>query len=196
MLVLDFTGVKAITIPEGNVKKITSGGVVLWEKPISYINLAEPNDTNTTDWSLWINNSRMGSDGSYRANATSMVTNFIEIEVTGEKQTFYFYGMDIPENGFSPSVVGSGVQVEFFSTNTDASLKKGWVGGTSFSVFKNKWSIYVDYTVNSDGYVTSMSTGTVWETPTDFKGEYYFRLALPNTIDKSKIIITKNQPIE
>lgn len=30
---LDFTGVKAITIPEGNVVKITRGTTVLWEKP-------------------------------------------------------------------------------------------------------------------------------------------------------------------
>ena len=28
---IDFTGVKAITIPEGKVKKITSNGVVLWK---------------------------------------------------------------------------------------------------------------------------------------------------------------------
>lgn len=33
---LDFTGVKAIMIPEGNVKKIVNGsGAVLWEKPTS-----------------------------------------------------------------------------------------------------------------------------------------------------------------
>lgn len=31
---IDFTGVKAITIPEGSVKKITRGSTVLWEKPI------------------------------------------------------------------------------------------------------------------------------------------------------------------
>lgn len=30
---LDFTGVKAITIPEGSVKKITQGTTLLWEKP-------------------------------------------------------------------------------------------------------------------------------------------------------------------
>lgn len=30
---IDFTGVKAITIPEGSVKKITRGSTVLWEKP-------------------------------------------------------------------------------------------------------------------------------------------------------------------
>lgn len=34
---IDFTGVKAITIPEGSVKKITRGSEVLWEKPISSI---------------------------------------------------------------------------------------------------------------------------------------------------------------
>ena len=29
---MDFTGIKSLTIPEGSVKKITAGGVVLWEK--------------------------------------------------------------------------------------------------------------------------------------------------------------------
>lgn len=30
---IDFTNVKAVTIPEGSVKKITRGSTVLWEKP-------------------------------------------------------------------------------------------------------------------------------------------------------------------
>ena len=30
---IDFTGVKAVTIPQGSVKKITRGSTVLWEKP-------------------------------------------------------------------------------------------------------------------------------------------------------------------
>lgn len=34
---IDFTGVKAITIPEGKVNKITANGVVLWEKVTSRI---------------------------------------------------------------------------------------------------------------------------------------------------------------
>lgn len=34
-----FKGVKAITIPEGSVKKITSGGVVLWAKKAGYTNV-------------------------------------------------------------------------------------------------------------------------------------------------------------
>lgn len=35
---MNFANVKSITIPEGKVKKITAGGVVLWEE-ISYTNL-------------------------------------------------------------------------------------------------------------------------------------------------------------
>ena len=34
---IDFTGVKAITIPEGSVKKISANGVVLWEKITSRV---------------------------------------------------------------------------------------------------------------------------------------------------------------
>lgn len=40
---MDFSNIKAITIPEGNVKKITSNGVVLWKG--GYTNLV---DTATT----------------------------------------------------------------------------------------------------------------------------------------------------
>lgn len=35
---MDFSNVKAITIPEGVVKKIVVGNVVLWEEPASYKN--------------------------------------------------------------------------------------------------------------------------------------------------------------
>lgn len=195
MLMLDFTGVKAITIPEGIVKKITANGVTIWEKPVSFINLAEPNDTNTTDWNIWINNARMGSDGSYRSNATSMLTNFIEL-IPGEPCTYYFSGMDIHENGFSSSVVGAGVQVGFFRSGN--SVNTVWIGDKSFAGFKSAYSGYLDYTTDTNGFVTSMSLGDIWvlQAHQFTGGPYYLRIALPNTIDKSKIIITKNQPIE
>lgn len=35
---MDFSNIKALTIPEGDVVKITVGGVILWEKPASYKN--------------------------------------------------------------------------------------------------------------------------------------------------------------
>lgn len=36
---MNFSTVKSITIPEGKATKITSGGVVIWQKPPSYTNL-------------------------------------------------------------------------------------------------------------------------------------------------------------
>ena len=36
---IDFSQVKAITIPEGSVKRIQSGSTVLWEQPKKYTNL-------------------------------------------------------------------------------------------------------------------------------------------------------------
>ncbi len=44
-----------------------------------YTNLAEPNDTNTTDWSLWCNDARIGSDGAYRSSTTQNVSNYIPV---------------------------------------------------------------------------------------------------------------------
>lgn len=38
---VDFTGVKAITIPEGSVKKITASGILLWENKPSYTNIID-----------------------------------------------------------------------------------------------------------------------------------------------------------
>lgn len=50
---IDFTGVQAITIPEGNVTKITNAsGTVLWEKAVednvNYVNYLEAKGTGTT----------------------------------------------------------------------------------------------------------------------------------------------------
>lgn len=44
------------------------------------VNMAEPNTTNTTDWSIWCNDSRMGGDGTYRKLAGYATTNWLEVE--------------------------------------------------------------------------------------------------------------------
>ena len=49
-------------------------------------NFAEYNSTNTSDWSIWINNARAGSDGKYRSDTyadgygTPVVSNYIEVQ--------------------------------------------------------------------------------------------------------------------
>lgn len=45
----------------------------------AYTNLAVYNATNTTDFSIWCNDSRVGSDGAYRQLAGYITTNFIEV---------------------------------------------------------------------------------------------------------------------
>lgn len=53
-------------------------------------NFAEPNDTNTTDWSIWCNNARIGSDGGYRSSDTQKVTNYIAVQ---NGDIVYWYNM-------------------------------------------------------------------------------------------------------
>lgn len=43
-------------------------------------NFLEPNTTNTTDWAIWCNDSRIGSDGTYRSSTTQDTTNYIPVQ--------------------------------------------------------------------------------------------------------------------
>jgi len=48
-----------------------------------FTNLAEPNTTNTTDWSIWCNDARFGnSDGGYRQNDGTIVSNYIPYDTS------------------------------------------------------------------------------------------------------------------
>ena len=55
-------------------------------------NFAEPNDTNTNDWSIWCNNARVGSDGAYRSSTTQHVTNYIPVQ---NGDIIHWYNMPI-----------------------------------------------------------------------------------------------------
>ena len=43
-------------------------------------NFLEPNTTNTTDWAIWCNDARVGSDGTYRSSTTQDTTNYIPVQ--------------------------------------------------------------------------------------------------------------------
>lgn len=68
---LDFTGVKAITIPEGNVKKITRkmDGALLWEKVATYTNVL-PLAINTDGTPYVGNNGEKGYKTGWRINSS------------------------------------------------------------------------------------------------------------------------------
>ena len=61
---------KKISIKGVEMKELRVGGVVLWEKPASFTNLAEPLPNNTTDTSKWVNGYRFGSSGTPTAEYT------------------------------------------------------------------------------------------------------------------------------
>lgn len=75
-----------INVNDVNDVIITVNEEIIDENTSSYTNFAEPNDTNTTDWSIWINNARVGSDGTYRSDeyvggsGTPAVSNYIAVQ--------------------------------------------------------------------------------------------------------------------
>ena len=60
-------------------------------------NFAEYNSTNTSDWNVWINNARVGSDGTYRADTavpgtgTPVVSNYIAVKQNDVVEFTGFY---------------------------------------------------------------------------------------------------------
>lgn len=59
------------------------GGLVLGSNEPAYTNLAEPNADNTTDFTIWCSNARMGGDGSVAARDGYTVTNYISLPENG-----------------------------------------------------------------------------------------------------------------
>jgi hypothetical protein len=153
----------------------------------TYTNLAEPNDTNTTDWNIWCNNARMGSDATYRSSTNSMVTNYIPIGTNdAETVTLYFANTGLTSAG---NGVTSGCSIAIYSTSGGSNKNKlaGYGAITEFlSAYTNCSATYYD-----DGTLESIKFKVV----ADNKGPYYVRFCLSNAIDKYKVIITKNEPI-
>lgn len=77
-----FTNTKSLTIPEGEVTKITAGGVVLWEAPASFTNqvpISIDTDGSIFNKTGYIENRRLSSSGSLSGSAQngSVTTGFI-----------------------------------------------------------------------------------------------------------------------
>ena len=78
---MDFSTVKSLTIPEGEVTKITSGSTVLWEA-VTYTNqvpISTDTDGSIYNGSGYKDNARLGSNGSVSSSSQtgSVVTGFI-----------------------------------------------------------------------------------------------------------------------
>lgn len=132
-------------------------------------NLAVTNATNKTDWNLWCNDARIGSDGAYRSATGQVVTNWIEV---GIGDTLYIKGLAWTADTHNAYVYNS--------------EKAKIHGGTMTYWYNNGYSDFE--TVN--GVTTFRATNV-----SQNNGIAYVRFgaALTGTLDD--VIITKNQPI-
>ena len=165
-------GGQAVSVTNGviNIANVTGNIVITAVAEVNeVVNLAVPNATNTTDWSIWCNNSRIGSDGKYRSSSGQSTTNLIE---ASKNDVFYIKGMSFT--------------ADTHTIATYTSAQAIIVGGTPAYWDSN----FGDFTTLSDGTIKFTIGNFSKNDPTAF---IRFSGALTGTVND--VIITKNQPI-
>lgn len=147
MSVVNFAGVKSITIPEGSVKKITASGVVLWEKKKEIVNLIDLSNriyvpisspqyitaeqTRDIDYSkcyaVYANDGRRGS---YPSSKISNYTNLVDVNgFTYNVSSGSGYGLEFPVDvtgrksyTLKYNIVSGGGYVYLIKFNSDTTL--------------------------------------------------------------------------
>lgn len=79
---MDFSTLKAIAIPQGDVVKIECGGSVIWELPSSYknwVNYAIDTDKSLYEGKGYIIGQRLSSSGAIKSASKCMTTGYIEV---------------------------------------------------------------------------------------------------------------------
>ena len=166
---------------------VGSGSFTKGADASTYTNLVEITDETGSDAfnaGRWTNGARMGSDGTWRSNATTMTTNFIPFNEE-EKQmvTLYFAGTGFKVGG---NGLTEGWNIGVYQTKDGSITKLG--GAKTLTEFKAMYTEITD-TYYADGTLKTLS-GRV---RTDH-APYYLRFCLSSDLDKSKIIISK-EPI-
>ena len=197
---IDFTGVKAITIPEGSVKKITANGVTLWEK-ISFVNLLPL---------------AIGSDGKPYNNGQGWKAN-TRLNSSGVESTSSATGIEV--TGFIPVKHGDKVYLSGITMNngTKANLTYAWLYDANFNKLNGRYRLFsqfsdgaMDYSVDvgalemdsnrnvtmfailgESSYYNVFYTGS---SLADMNNVAYLRISCEEINNNS--IITVNQPIE
>lgn len=172
-------GSVAITIPEGSVKKITANGIVRWERPTPYKNLAEPLPDNTTDTSKWVNGYRLTTSTSNGVSAQNGTTISNEIPITfGD--VIRVKGVTLREGGADRylarlTLVNGNelLSIHYFNANA-------LVGAIN----------YITYEGLEDGVYT-------WKVTSETYGHIPigFRFSMPTPANANDVIITLNEPI-
>ena len=160
---------KVYVLPDGYIYAYMAKTIPETTVP-NFTNLAEPNDTNTTDWSIWCNNARVGSDGLYRSSDTQNVSNYI------------------------PAVQGDILRWEGFSCSANAiglyKADKSLVASSTLNVHETNGHVTdasdISLTLFS-GYCTIANSDVAY---------IRFTMVYPSGSTADDVIITKNEEIE
>ena len=183
-----FTGLKALIIPEGAVKKITANGVTLWEK-ISFVNQIPLSITSSKTPYVGDNgedgyrkNYRLNSSGAETASTGVCVTGFIPIK---RGDTIYF------KNIKTSTATGGKADYTYLSLYTSSFVHKASRKFNGLQSSAHSY-LYSDVVIDASGNVTAVTIKDQYnDIVTDNGG--YFRISAEGIDDNS--IITVNQPI-
>lgn len=147
-----------------------------------YTNLAEPNETNTTDFTIWCNQSRMGSDASYRQNAGTITTNYIPVTTD---DVIRIKGLVIDTSSTSMNNGSIAMWMRDPRGTTGDAPQGGFAGVAHFSnVVANGW-----FTISG-----SSQEGYTLVNKRD-SSILFFRITAPLTGSAMDVIITRNEEI-
>lgn len=125
---MNFANVKSITIPEGKVKKITAGGVVIWEA-VSYTNLvptAKYTDGTVLDGIGYRRGVSWNGNKLVTTNTAFTAIGFISFGDGTKAYDIYVYGLDfsgstynkfqVCDSSYNPLSAGNGIKDGFSNT--------------------------------------------------------------------------------
>ena len=159
----------------GNIV-ITAVAAEIQTEPANPTNFAEPNETNKTDWSIWCNDARFGSDGGYRELTGNAVTNYIPFQFG---DVIYIKGMTIATTGTS---MNNGLATYGSDkTRKTASYLSWYVDQNYLTVTSEESTPYIIDTTNLSGLANA-------------SGAEYFRLSgvVSGALDDVVINIKRN----
>lgn len=167
-----FANVKSITIPEGNVVKITQGNTILWQKQTEEVIV------NLIDTAGVTSGKRLStSGGGERDNAGTFVTGYIQLEAVGDVYRTSGINFNADNNSNCGVWIYQSGKAYWTYLNTNKSKSP-----ISFSV--------CDIVVDASGNLT-ITTKSAW---TDGTGGRWIRFCGIGT--GANLIVTKNQEIK
>jgi len=167
---VNFSNVKGMSIPEGNIVKIMQGDTVSWQKETEEVIV------NLIDTVGYMDNTRLSSSAGTTKNSTGNVTTgFIELGVVGD--VYRTSGVNFSSNGSGSNIICFYNSAQSFTSH---SLYFG-------AVNSNQTAQGINVTIDGDGNLTLTLKSDFTRT-----GDY---IRLTGYGSGANLILTKNQEI-